>query len=194
MKTLFFTTFLTAALLVLAASCGAPRQMTTASASNNPFGETFEAPCQEYDTEEYFAATGIASGPQPRMGVVHEMALANAQNIVRQKMQHAYKGAIDDYSNAIGTNMGTDIQEKMERGGTQIIDRIINDTQENCVKYSAVDSRGNVSCYVGIRISKEEVATAIADYVSDDEELKVRFNEFDFRKRMEENFKKFKED
>ncbi len=178
----------------MAASCGAPRQMATAPASNSPFGETFEAPCQEYDTDEYFTSTGIANGPQTRMGMVHEMALANAQNIVRQKMQHAYKGAIDDYSNAIGTNAGTDMQEKIERGGTQVIDRIINDTQENCVKYSAVDSRGNVSCYVGIRISKEEVATAIADYVSDDEELKIRFNEFDFRKRMEETFKKFKED
>lgn len=181
-------------LALMAASCGAPRQMATAPASNSPFGETFEAPCQEYDTDEYFTSTGIANGPQTRMGMVHEMALANAQNIVRQKMQHAYKGAIDDYSNAIGTNAGTDMQEKIERGGTQVIDRIINDTQENCVKYSAVDSRGNVSCYVGIRISKEEVATAIADYVSDDEELKIRFNEFDFRKRMEENFKKFKED
>lgn len=181
-------------LALMAASCGAPRQMATAPASNSPFGETFEAPCQEYDTDEYFTSTGIANGPQTRMGMVHEMALANAQNIVRQKMQHAYKGAIDDYSNAIGTNAGTDMQEKIERGGTQVIDRIINDTQENCVKYSAVDSRGNVSCYVGIRISKEEVATAIADYVSDDEELKIRFNEFDFRKRMEETFKKFKED
>lgn len=194
MKNLFSTVSLAAVVLVMAASCGAPRQMATAPASNSPFGETFEAPCQEYDTDEYFTSTGIANGPQTRMGMVHEMALANAQNIVRQKMQHAYKGAIDDYSNAIGANAGTDMQEKIERGGTQVIDRIINDTQENCVKYSAVDSRGNVSCYVGIRISKEEVATAIADYVSDDEELKIRFNEFDFRKRMEENFKKFKED
>lgn len=181
-------------LSLMAMSCGAPKQMATAPASNNPFGETFEAPCQEYDTEEYFTATGMASGPQTRMDGLNALALANAQNIVRQKMQHAYKGAIDDYSNAIGTNAGTDMQTKLERGGTQVIDQIINDTQENCVKYSAVDSRGNIRCYVGIRISKEEVATAIADYVSDDEELKVRFNEFDFRKRMEENFKKFKED
>lgn len=183
-----------AVLSLMVMSCGAPKQMATAPASSNsPFGETFEAPCQEYDTEEYFTATGIASGSQNRIGAVHSMALNNAQSIVRQKMQHAYKGAIDDYSNAIGTNAGTDIQEKMERAGTQVIDRIINDTDENCVKYSSVDARGNVSCYVGIRISKEEVAASIADYVSDDEELKVRFNEFDFRKRMEENFKKFKE-
>lgn len=193
MKNLFFTVSLSAAVLVLAASCGAPKQMATAPASNNPFGETFEAPCQEYDTDEYFATTGIANGPQARIGVVHEMALANAQSIVRQKIQHAYKGAIDDYTNAIGTNTGTDMQEKMERGGTQIIDLIISDTQETCVRYTSVDSRGNVSCYVGIRISKGDAATAIADYVSNDEELKVRFNEYDFRKRLEENFKKFRE-
>lgn len=181
-------------LALMAASCGAPRQMATAPASNSPFGETFEAPCQEHDTEEYFTATGMASGLHTNMDGLNATALGNAQNIARQKMRHAYKGAINDYSNSISTNAGTDIQMKLERGGSQVIDRIIDDTRENCVKYSAVDSRGYIRCYVGIRISKKEVATAIADYVSDDEELKVRFNEFDFRKRMEETFKKFKED
>ena len=50
-----------------------------------------------------------------------------------------------------------------------------------------------IDCFIGIRISKKQVADAIADYVSKDDELKIRFNEQEFRKRMDEEFKKFKE-
>lgn len=200
MKKISFIAALAAATLMLVSSCGAPRQMAnttpqfTGSSVQNPFGPTFEVPCAQYDTDEYFAATGIATGPNTRMDVLQTAALTNAQNIVRQKMQHAYKGAIDDYSNYIGTNAGTDADIKVERAGTQIIDQIINDTQARCQQFSGVDDKGNVTCYIGIQISKKETADKISDFVSQDEELRVRFQEFDFRQRMEENFKNFKEE
>lgn len=163
--------------------------------SGSPFGEVYEAPCAEQDTDEYFVGLGIANGSKNRMDVLQTSALTNAQNVARQKMQHAYKGAIDDYSNYIGNNMGSDAETKVERGGTQIIDRVINDTKAWCgPKFSGVDERGDVSCYIGIRISKQQVVQSISDHLSNDEELKIRFNEQEFRKRMEENFKKFKEE
>ena len=56
-----------------------------------------------------------------------------------------------------------------------------------------VDDKGNVNCFIGIRISKKAVADKIADYVSEDEELKIRFKEDQFRQRMKESFKDFKE-
>lgn len=161
--------------------------------AGSPFGEVYEAPCTQHDTDDEFAATGFANGSKNRMDVLQTAALTNAQNVVRQKMQHAYKGAIDDYSNYIGNNMGSDAQAKVERAGTQIIDRIINDTKAVCgPKFSSVDEKGDVTCYVGIRISKKQVADAIANHLSADEELKIRFNEHEFRKRMEENFEKYK--
>jgi len=162
--------------------------------AGSPFGDVFDAPCAQYDTDDEFAATGIANGSKNRMDVLQTSALTNAQNVIRQKMQHAYKGAIDDYSNYIGNNRGSDADSKVERAGTQIIDRIVNDTKAVCgPKYTAVDDRGDVTCFVGIRISKKQVAQAIADHVSKDEELKIRFNEQEFRKRMNESFEKFKE-
>lgn len=189
---------LTSALVtvLLLGSCGSSKTVAQQQHSaGNPFGDVYEAPCAEHDTDEEFAATGIASGSRNRMDVLQTSALTNAQNIVRQKMQHAYKGAIDDYSLSIGNNTGTDMDAKVERGGTQIIDAIVNDTKATCgPKFSSVDDKGNVTCFVGIRISKKKVAEKIADYVSNDEELRIRYNETKFRERMEENFKKFKED
>ena len=164
------------------------------SGSGNPFRDVYEAPCTQHDTDDEFAATGISNGSRNRMDVLQTAALTNAQNIVRQKMQHAYKGAIDDYSNYVGTNAGSDAVNKVERAGTQIIDRIVNDTKAVCGPlFSSVDDKGSVDCYIGIRISKKQISDAIADFVSADEELKIRFDEQEFRKRMEESFKKFKE-
>lgn len=182
---------------LLLSSCGTQKNaMTTANnnRSTSPFGDVYEVPAAENDTDEYFGATGIASGSKARMGELQLMALTNAQNIIRQKMQHAYKGAVDDYMNSVGNNAGTDIEAKIERGGTQIIDVIVNDTQASKgPMFSAVDDKGNVTCYIGIRISKKAMADKIADYVSEDEELKIRFKEDQFRQRMKESFKEFKE-
>lgn len=181
---------------IMFASCGAQKQTTTAvnnTRSASPFGDVYEVPAAENDTEEYFGATGIASGSKARMGELQLLALTNAQNIIRQKMKHAYKGAVDDYMNAVGNNAGTDIQSKVERGGTQLIDAIVNETQASKgPMFSAVDEKGNVTCYIGIRISKKTMADKIADYVSEDEELKIRFKEEQFRQRMKESFKDFK--
>ena len=195
MKKIFF--YVATATTLLLSSCGTQKNVMTTANNNrsaSPFGDVYEVPAAENDTDEYFGATGIASGSKARMGELQLMALTNAQNIIRQKMQHAYKGAVDDYMNSVGNNAGTDIEAKIERGGTQIIDVIVNDTQASKgPMFSAVDDKGNVTCYIGIRISKKAMADKIADYVSEDEELKIRFKEDQFRQRMEESFKKFKE-
>ncbi len=198
MKT--FNVLATIVVAMFLISCGASKPATVADNTrlSSPFGDTYPVPNGEFDTDEYFGASGIASGPKARMGELYFVALTNAQNIVRQKMAHAYKGAIDDYMIAIGNNAGTDYQSKIERGGTQIIDAIVNDTREtNPPVFSAVDEKGNVTCYVGIRVYKNVLADKLVENViknvSEDEELKIRFKEDQFRQKMEENFKKFKE-
>jgi hypothetical protein len=182
-------------------ACGSVKQQVASAGGSrgggSPFGEVYDAPCSQdaKDTDDYFAAIGIASGSKNRMDVLQTSALTNAQNVIRQKMRHAYQGAIKDYSNAIGNNSGTDMAMHVERAGTQIIDAIVNETNATCgPKFSGVDERGDVTCYTAIRISKKEVATKIADHLSKDEELKIRFDEANFRKGMEEDFKKYKEE
>jgi hypothetical protein len=180
--------------LFITACKGSKTATPSPTGGGDPFVGVVEVPCAQLDTDDEFAATGISNGSQNRMDVLQTSALTNAQNIVRQKMQHAYKGAIDDYSSYIGNNAGSDAVAKVERAGTQIIDRIVNDTKTVCGPlFSRIDDKGNVNCFIGIRVSKKQVADAIVDYVSNEEELKIRFQEQEFRKRMEENFKKFKE-
>ncbi len=199
MKKLELKVVMAVACVCFFGSCGVNRNavINTASRSGNPFGDVYELPAAEYDTDEYFGATGIATGPATRQDVLQSAALTNAQNLVRQKMKHAYQGMIDDYSNYIGTSAGTNAETKIERGGTQIIDAVVNETRATKVVFSGIDDKGNMTCYTGIRVSKKELAEKITEQVteavSEDEELKVRFKEEEFRKSMDERFKKFKE-
>jgi hypothetical protein len=71
---------------------------------------------------------------------------------------------------------------------------IVNDTKAVCgPKFSAVDDKGDVTCFVGIRISKKEVAKKIANHLAKDEVAGIREDEEKFREKMDEKFKSFKE-
>ena len=111
-KTLMYVAFM--GLLI---SCGSKKpvvqnyqgQFPQTAPSTNPFGgETYSMPTFEPDTEDFFAASGIAEGPRQRMDVLQQEALTNAQNVIRQKMKHAYQGMISDYSNYMGINANSD--------------------------------------------------------------------------------------
>lgn len=180
--------------IVFAACSSTKKSAEAAYAAGNPFGDVYEMPAAEYDTDESFGATGMAYGSRAQGGEVRLNALTNAQDIVRQKIKHSYKGVVDTYTKSVGNNAGTDIVNKIERAGTQVIDAVINDTKETQVKWSSVDEKGNIYCYVGIRINKEkladEVAKAVSKVVTDEEEAKIGFSEAKFREQNADVFKR----
>ncbi len=183
---------------VIAAGCGAGKQVTLAQKkTQNPFGETFESPCQVYDTPQEFAATGIYRGSSHQKGEVQKNALLAAQELVRLKMRHAYKGMVSEYSSSIGNNKGNDVERKITSAGDRIIDEIINETSQSCVRYSPVEDDGHITCYTAIQIPKGMVAEKISKEVSDkltqEEKDRIGFNEQEYRKEMAKRFEEYKE-
>jgi hypothetical protein len=159
----------------------------------NPFpGGAHEVPCATYDDETYFGATGIASGPATQKGTLQRAALANGQAMIRQKMQHAYEGVVKDFFEHIGANQGSDVETQTIGGGNQIILGIVNNTSHSCLMFSPVDAKGNIECYIGIKISKAKVVNAIADNMSKSAKKEIREHAEDFRKEAAEELKKFK--
>ena len=184
------------------AACGSEPQRSagnssTPAASQNPFGPTFKTPCEMLDDDEWFAATGIFAGSFKQKGKVIRGALQDAQSQVRMKIKHAYKGMISDFMESVGNNKGNDLEGKFSQAGDQIIDTVVNDTQAKCQEFGAVQGDGDVEAYVGIKIRKRELAEKIAvdikNKLSDEEKMKVKFDEEEYRKKMEERFEKFKE-
>ncbi len=196
MKKSIFTMVVAMALV----GCGSQKTVGPAQAkakAQSPFGEVYEAPCSVYDTPEEFAATGIYRGSMHQKGEIHKFALQNAQSIVRQKIQHAYKGMVSEFSQSIGSNQGNDIITKITQAGDQIIDVMINNTSECCVRYGAVGEDGHLECYVAIKISKEDlsqkVSKAIDNKLTDDEKMRIGFAEEQYREKMEQRLKEYKE-
>ena len=193
-KNLLIMVALVAGVCVMTSCGGSSKQVvaqTPVATSNlsyaDPFGPTTQTPLFRPSDENYWYEVGTASGPRARMGQVRIAALRNGQQLIREEMRHAYKGMVSEYSNMIGNNGGTDFEEKAEAAGDKIIDVIVNNT-DPIDERSNMDEKGNVTFYRLIRISKKEAAEKIAKAVSEDEELKTRFKEEEYRKKMEERF------
>jgi len=189
-----FSVIVVATIMTLATFTGCKsQQQTTSSGGRNPFGGgTYEAPCAVYDDDKNFAATGIASGPSTQMGSIQRVALGNAQDMIRAKMEHAYEGFIDNYMESIGANRGTDIETETRGVGRQTILQIVGNASHSCLKFSDVDNKGNVNCYIAVTIPKERIAQAVADNLSKSQKAEIRNRAADARKEMNEYFKNLK--
>lgn len=194
MKKIFYSV-LTAFFAFFITACASGQHKSdgnTVLNSANPFDESFEAPCQVYDDDNYFAATGIYKGSMEQKGELQKFALVNAQSICRMKVKHTYKGMVSDFSQSSGNNRGNDIETKITQAGDQIIDTVINDTQAKCVKYSAADAAGMIEVYVAIQIPKIDLAQKLAYEVSklltDQEKTQINFHENEYIKKTIERF------
>lgn len=190
---------LIAVISLFSSSCSSKKQVASQSkAGGAPFGKTYSLPCDINDSREKFAATGIYRGPYTQIGECHLNAIANAQAIIREKYHHSYQGMISDYSASIGNNRGNDISTKIERAGDRVLDMMLNDAMEVCKQTSEIFDDGNIEFYVAIEIDKGELATnvskQVADVLTQDEKDRIKFDEYNFRKEMEERMKNYKED
>ena len=199
-KIILFAVLLVMATIVLT-SCGSKQavaQNNSQKSGGNPFGETYYAPCEIYDSPTEFAATGIYRGSSNQKGELQKYALLNAQEIIRLKMKHAYKGMVSDYASSIGNNKGNDLESKITSAGDRIIDAIINETSASCLRFGEIQSDGHMECYIAIKISKQEVAQKVAQEVENkltqEEKDRIGFNEQEYRKQMDQRFQQYKED
>jgi len=178
-------------------SCGGSKTSNVpAPAGAAPFSGETVFPCQVFDDDEWFMARGIASGSRAQVDAVTRLALTYAQDNIRQKMSHVFMGQVDLFSGHLGGSQGTDIFRNTENGGKQIIDAKVSNSYMTCEKHSGVNDKGHIEAYVAVRIRKADVANELSDMVekmvSEDEELKIRFRESEFRKRLAETFKQFR--
>ena len=186
-----------ASLPCLFAGCGSSKNAANTAAVPNVYDATehmSEVEDYEYDTKEYYAATGIAHGSFVRFGQVQLAALQNAKEMVYEKVAHKYTGMVKNYMNMYGDDKGTDIVNKLERGGEATIQTYLNDIEATKVKKSRVDEEGNIFVYVNIRVDKKalarEIAKANAKDLSSAEKSLIDFQADEFEKELAQEFEK----
>lgn len=182
-------------------SCGAKQVVAhnnSGKTGGNPFGSTYEMPCQVYDTPQEFAATTAYRGSKNKMENIRWSALQNAQELIKLKMQRSYDGLFSTYANSYGNNKGNDVEDKMERACDDALKGILNNTSETCLRWGEVDEDGHVYCYIAIKVSKEELAEKASKQVqkllTEDEKTRIDFREDEFRKKLNDRFEKFKDE
>ena len=115
------------------------------------------------------------------MNTAPTATLRSAQMLMRQKLSSVYRAVLRDYFDQMDTEEGSYANQHLESAGDLVIKATINETYEICRKQTKSDENGNVIMYMTIKVSKKKFAKDLVQKISEDEQLKVRFNEKKFR-------------
>lgn len=150
-----------------------------------------EMPCQTYDDADWFYATGVKRFKASQTNLTPTTLLRSTRQQLLQKLQGKYQQVIDDYFDQMETEDGEYARQHIESAGRQVIQQLINETYEVCRKQTQIpDAEGYLTMYMAIKVSKKEVVEKTVNKISGDQQLKVRFNEKQFR---DSAFKVFEE-
>lgn len=152
--------------------------------------DLIDLPCSEFLNGDSgsVASLGQASGAKMRAASLTTSAIASARAQMAQNMKGAYRGLVSDYMKNIGLNNKTDVEDKIEKAGDQIIDAKIPYTQVVCQKSRKIDDE-TIATFVVIKMSTTEALKNISESINTnltpDERAMIEYDEMKFRERME---------
>ena len=150
----------------------------------------YDVPCWMADDDEWFYATTQRRCKQTSMNTAPTATLRQAQLMMRQKLASTYGAVLRDYFDQMDTEEGSYANQHIESAGDMVIKATINETYAVCSKQTRPDENGYIIMYMTIKVSKKKFVNDLVQKISDDEQLKVRFNEKQFR---DSAFKVFKD-
>ena len=163
-------------------SCKSTKAVETkAPASSQSSTDVYDVPCWMADDDEWFYATAQRQFKQSSMNTAPTATLRSAQLQMRQKLQSVYRAVLRDYFDQMDTEEGSYAREHIESAGDLIVKTAINETYEVCRKQTRPDEKNNVIMYVTVKVSKKKFTDNMVKQLSEDEQLKMRFNEKTFR-------------
>ena len=172
---------------------------TESSAQQYSKPKQVSIPCFEFDTDEYITGWGEYKGSSAQLGKLVFEATERAKDNARQKLSGRFQGITKKYGGSWGNNQGNDLKDKVESGGKEIIDVVLNDARAACSSQDEVPGPdGHQSVYIGLRIYHKELASQLAakidDKLTQEEKMRIDFNAKKFADEVEAEFGKFKEE
>lgn len=152
---------------------------------------TYQVPCWHADDEDYYYASASRRRGYNQQNTLATATLRAANQQMQQKIKSAFKQVTRDYFDQMDINEKSDEASHIESAGERIVDTYLNDVMEYCREQTRPDEEGMVIMYIGIKVSKKGLTDALAKGLSNDEKLRLRFDEQKFR---EDAWKVFKED
>lgn len=146
--------------------------------------QTYKLPCWEPDTKEYFTAQVQRVMPLNQVTMQSTALLRLAKQQMQQKIAGAYKQVIRDYMDQMDLDDKFTAASHIESAGEMIINQIVNNTEESCREMTRPDASGQVTLYLAIKVSKENLVKEILNNIPEKEKKEVLTNEEEFRKEV----------
>lgn len=152
-----------------------------------------DIPCYEESVSKgegdpYFRELGTASDIE--LGKARQMALENANSLIKRRLGGVVKGLATDYSKTVSTKSApTNMAQILESEFTKVVDKVVNDADKPCEK-RAKDQKGQWVSYYVIWVKKTDLAEKMAEAAAASEEIKVEIDRDKFRKYAEEYMSK----
>ena len=169
-------------------------------ANNDALEETASQPCWIADNDEYYAASGFfrikAGGDSERDYTIEfNKQLNSLRQQVKMKIGGHYRSIMRDYFDQLDVDSRSNVASHIESAGEEAIDKLLNDSKEACRQRSKeVDESGYATWYMGITVSKKEIAQAIVKGIEESKDVpenvkkEVRQNEEKFRESAMKSF------
>ena len=192
MKKISLSIIMLTVVVFMSASCKSTQKTVEVKApiSSQTNVDVYDVPCWMADDDEWFYATVQRQFKQSSINTAPTATLRTAQLLMRQKLSSVYRAVLRDYFDQMDIEEGSYANQHIESAGDLVIKATINETYEVCRKQTRPDENGNVTMFMTIKVSKKKFTNDLVQKISDDEQLKVRFNEKTFR---DSAFKVFRE-
>ena len=130
--------------------------------------ETMSQPCMRYDCPEFFAASGFARIQVIGIGerdftVPINQLLGNVRQQLRQKIGGQYRAIVRDYFEQMDIDARSSAASHIVSAGEQIIDRMLNDTEEDCRQFGPICEAGFQNIYIGILMRRSALVDGLLD-------------------------------
>ena len=178
-------------------------RQTIKDGMNNEYAEeTVKLPCQMYDSDTYFAASGFFrtkagghdEGDKDYTLLLNEQ-LNSLRQQVKQKIGGKYRAIMRDYFDQLDVDGRSSAASHIESAGEQAIDTYLNDTKATCTQRSkTTDEGGYWTIYMGITVNKKDIANAMVKGIEEDRSVpdnikkEIRQNEAAFRESALKSF------
>lgn len=169
-------------------------------ANNDAIERTASQPCWIADNDDYFAASGFfrikAGGDGERDYTIEfNKQLNSLRQQVKMKIGGHYRSIMRDYFDQLDVDSRSNVASHIESAGEEAVDKLLNDSKEACRQRSEkMDESGMVTWYMGITVSKKEIAQAIVKGIEESKDVpenvkkEVRQNEEKFRESALKSF------
>ena len=134
-------------------------------------------PCQIYDDENWFTATGSMLFREDEEDLIPMALLSSVQQQLYQKLSGKYQAVTSDYFDMMHTESVNYKRQHIERAGLKVVEQMVNETYETCREITDFpNEKGEYTMYMSIKISKKAIEEKIIDEINNEKETQMRLN------------------